>query len=86
MFSCRTLYSCVLWLCLICKAGAIGEYQTIFNELYEDGDEIVQCLAIKYALKHLELIVNFNEVYEKIENMGVYDVKRFGDIIQYCFE
>lgn len=71
---------------LICEAGAIGEYETILNELYEDGDEIVQCLAIKYVLKHLEFVVNFNEAYEKIENMCFYDVKRFGDIIQYCFE
>ena len=70
---------------LICKAGAIGEYQTIFNELCEDGDEIVQCLAIKYALKHLELIVNFDEVYEKIENIGVYDARRFRDIITILF-
>lgn len=41
---------------VICKAGAIGEYEAILNALYNDEDEIKQLLAINYILDNFEMI------------------------------
>ena len=46
---------------LICKAGQCGEYQANINALYEDEDEIKECLTLKYLEEHADDFKGFKE-------------------------
>lgn len=59
---------------LMCKAGALGEYQAIYYELAGAEKEIKQLLALNY------LIDNFDEFSDNLT------AEKVTDILEYCGE
>lgn len=57
---------------MICKAGAIGEYRAIYNDLAEEEGKIKQALAIQFLLDDFEIekqeltVEQYQEIYEYI--------------------
>lgn len=62
---------------LICFAGAVGEYEAIYNELSQDEENIIKVLAINYLLEHdfaladkLARVGNYAELLEEVAELG----------------
>lgn len=46
---------------LLCKAGACGEYEDNLSKLYENEDEIKECLTLEYLEEHADEFPNLTE-------------------------
>lgn len=57
---------------LLCFAGAIGEYDAIYNELANDEENIKKLLVIRYLLKYdlyfIETEEELNELLDEVES------------------
>lgn len=61
---------------IICKAGAIGEYSKIENEIYSEIDNILKLLLINYIIEN-EIEIDA----EVLENVEYYQMNRFSDLL-----
>lgn len=61
---------------IICKAGAIGEYSKIKNEIYFSIDDILKLLLINYIIEN-----NVEINVEVLENVKYYKMDRFSDLL-----
>ena len=61
---------------MICKAGAIGEYSTIENNLYSEIDNILKLLLINYIIDN-----NIKIDVEVVENVEYYKMNCFSDLL-----
>ena len=68
---------------LICHAGAVGEYDSIYRELSDNEDEICQCLVIKYIIDNLDTYkeCDIELIDEAIEDSTAYRINRIDDLI-----
>ena len=71
---------------LICHAGALGEFEAIRGEIYDNIEDIIRLLAYRYALKNYDNIVDIDKAIENIEVIDDSDINKIEDIVDYCFE
>ena len=68
---------------LICKAGALGEYEAIYRALYDDKENILTLIAINYLLDNFdewEEVFTDEEVDDLLSEVECMDCDRFNEI------
>lgn len=69
---------------LICKAGAIGEYNAIYNELWDDVENILKLklidLIIEDINKNDDCIKDFETIKNFIDEFNFYNLQEFDEL------
>ena len=70
---------------LICKAGAVGEYQFNLECLYEDKEKIIKIMLINHVLENLELYKKYSddELIKIIDDSDLEDYETFSEYCEY---
>lgn len=70
---------------LLCKAGAVGEYQSIENDLYNDFEKIKIILALDYIIEH-GLLFNEERLSDLMLELEDIDQDDYIDVIRDAIE